>query len=218
VAADAITGTFKVDVATRLGMQSSTAPSFSPRPVAHSLLEPEGLAAALDCDAIICCVDRPLPRFVLNVLANAHLIPIIDGGILARVTNAGLPLHIDWRIHTVGPERACLYCLGALLRSDVALDRDGKLDDPDYIAALSPADRERYARRNVFPFSLSVAAHEVLQLVGLISGMTRVGGIGPQHYHAYPGTMSAEPSSRCATDCEIASVTGTATDLIPLAR
>ncbi|MGH9223533.1 MAG: hypothetical protein ACRD2W_07045 [Acidimicrobiales bacterium] len=51
----------------------------------------------------------------------------------------------------------------------MSLDRDGKLDDLDYIASLSPADRERYARRNVLAFSLSVAAHEVLQLVGLVS-------------------------------------------------
>ena len=75
----------------------------------------------------------------------------------------------------------------------LSLDRDGKLDDPDYIASLSPADRERYARRNVFAFSLSIAAHEVLQLVGLVARMPRVGGVGPQHYQAYPGVMTSRP-------------------------
>ena len=82
-----------------------------------------------------------LIRHVLNTLAYAHLIPVIDGGILARVNGLGNLQHIDWRIHTVGPGRACLYCLSALIRSDVALDRDGMLENPDYVTGLSPAGR-----------------------------------------------------------------------------
>jgi hypothetical protein len=205
----------KVGVAARTARQSSTAAYFLPRAVNASLLSPEGLAAALDCDVIICCVDRPWPRFVLNVIANAHMIPLIDGGILARVNDRGLPLHIDWRIHTTGPGRACLYCLGALLRSDVALDRAGKLDDPDYFRNLPVADQERYGRRNVFPFSLSVAAHEVLHLAGLLGGGQRVGGIGPQHYQAYPGVMTVAETTVCMPDCEMADIPP-ATSIEPL--
>jgi len=73
--------------------------------------------------------------------------------------------------------------------SDVSLDRSGKLDDPDYISGLSKGERARLSRRNVFAFSLSVASHEVLQLAGLITGHQRIGGTGPQSYHAYPGVM-----------------------------
>ena len=73
--------------------------------------------------------------------------------------------------------------------SDVSLDRSGKLDDPDYISGLSKGERARLSRRNVFAFSLSVASHEVLQLVGLITGHQRIGVTGPQSYHAYPGVM-----------------------------
>lgn len=210
---DAEAESLKVAVAARTASSSSTAEHFQPTQIPLSLLTSQGIDAALDCDVIICCVDRPLPRFVLNVMSNSHLIPVIDGGILARTRPDGRPLHIDWRIHTVGPERACLHCLGALLRSDVSLDRDGKLDDPDYIANLPPADRERYARRNVFPFSLSVAAHETLQLVGLVSGSQRIGGIGPQHYKAYPGEMTAEMISVCDPDCDIPQYTATCIDL-----
>src|SRR5262249_14063850 len=138
------------------------------------------------------------------------VIPVIDGGILARVREDGRLLHVDWRIHTVGPERACLYCLDAVRRSDVPLDRDGLLDDPDYIRGLSAADRERYGRRNVFAFSLSVAAHEVLQLVGMIAGNERIGGRGPQTYHAYPGTMDSCATEACAPECDIAPLTALA--------
>ena len=69
-----------------------------------------------------------------------------------------------------------VVCLDALRMSDVSLDRSGKLDDPDYISGLSKGERARLSRRNVFAFSLSVASHEVLQLVGLITGHQRIGG------------------------------------------
>jgi len=53
----------------------------------------------------------------------------------------------------------------------------------EYIKGLSEEDKAHFSRRNVFPFSLSVAGHEVLQLVGLITGQTRIGGTGPQVYN-----------------------------------
>lgn len=211
---DVSSGLSKVATARRLVEQSHTSDDFKVTEIAYSLLSPEGLAAALDCDVLISCVDRPWPRHVLNALSYAHLIPVVDGGIIARVNDAGRLLHVDWRIHTVGPERACLYCLDALLRSDVALDREGMLDDPDYVAGLSQADRERYRRRNVFAFSLSVAAHEALQLVTLITGNGRVGGIGPQTYHAYPGIMEVDGSTACTSNCDVKDLTATAVQVI----
>jgi hypothetical protein len=208
--ADAIAGTHKVDVSKSLVDQTHTSTAFLARAVPHSLLEAPGLGAALDCDVLMCCVDRPWPRHVLNVIAYAHLIPVIDGGILARVSESGRLLHVDWRIHTVGPGRACLYCIDAIRRSDVALDRDGKLDDPDYVKGLSAADRERYGRRNVFAFSLSVASHQVLQLVGVVTGNARIGGDGAQTYHAYPGVMDVESRPACLDECDIAPLTANA--------
>jgi hypothetical protein len=210
-AADVAAGLSKVQVAARNVTGAATASALDLNPVNASLLDATGLAAALDCDVLISCVDRPWPRFVLNNIAYAHLIPVIDGGIAARVKADGTPLHVDWRIHTVGPENACLVCQGALKRSDVALDMEGKLDDPDYIKGLSEADRARFSRRNVYAFSLSVAAHELLQLVGLLTGMARVGGIGPQSYHGYPGTMTVDQPV-CDADCEFAALTATAAD------
>ncbi len=207
---DADRHTRKVTVAKRAMARSHTAADPAVHALPLTLLNSGATAAALDCDVLICCVDRPWPRWLLNTIAYTHLIPVIDGGILARVTADGRPLHIDWRIHTIGPGRACLLCLGALLRSDAALDRDGLLDDPDYLRGLSPADRERYNRRNVFPFSLSVAAHQTLHLAGLIAGSQRIAGIGPQHYAAYPSEMTVTPTAPCQPGCEIAALTASA--------
>ncbi|HZR02985.1 MAG TPA: ThiF family adenylyltransferase [Burkholderiales bacterium] len=199
----------KVEIAKRLVDASHTSARFSAIAINDGVHGKTGLANALDCDALLSCVDRPWPRHILNVLAYAHLIPVVDGGILVRVHDDRL-LHVDWRVHTVGPEHACLYCLDAMRRSDVALDRDGLLDDPDYLKGLSQAERERYGRRNVFAFSLSVASHQVLQLVGLITGNERVGGRGPQTYHAYPGVMEIRDTSSCLPDCDIQPLTAIA--------
>lgn len=203
-------GAYKVQVAARQARRSHTADVFDVTAVAERVQDPGGLGAVLNCDVLICCVDRPWPRHVLNVISNAHLIPMIDGGILAVVDDKKRLVHVDWRIHTVGPGRACVYCLDAVRRSDAALDRDGKLDDPDYVAGLSADDRARFSRRNVFAFSLSVASHEVLQLVGLVTGKARVGGVGPQHYHAYPGRMDVEPTRVCDGGCDLLESTATA--------
>ena len=213
----------KVEVAVNATTRSSTAcelnlfsiPHSVLFSIPHSVLAPEGFAAALDCDVLICCVDRPWPRHLLNIMAYSHLIPVIDGGIFSAVKPDGTPLHVAWSIHTIGPDHACLVCLNALLRSDVGLDREGLLDDPDYIAGLSEEEKAKYARRNVFPFSMSVTAHEVLQLVGLLTGFTRIGGTGPQRYNCFPGTMTLDAVSTCNEDCEFAEQTATAADLTP---
>jgi molybdopterin-synthase adenylyltransferase len=212
--ADVLAGLTKVQVAARATAMSHTATDMDLRVVPSSLLTPAGLRAALDCDVLVSCVDRPWPRHLLNAIAYSQLIPVIDGGILARVKPDGTPLHVDWRIHTVGPDRACLVCLGALRRSDVRLEKDGKLDDPDYVEGLSEEDKAFISRRNVFPFSMSVAAHEVLQLIGLVTGQARIGGRGPQRYHAYPGEMHVLDAA-CDPACEFQSLTASAVDLTP---
>ncbi len=209
--ADVTAGLLKVQVAARATSLSHTAPDLELEVVPVSVLTPTGLAAALDCDALVCCVDRPWPRHLLNALAYSHLVPVVDGGIYARVTADGTPLHVDWRIHIAGPERGCMVCLGALRRSDVALDREGMLDDPDYLQGLPEYDLAALSRRNVFPFSMSVGAHQVLQLVGLVTGMERIGGRGPQMYHAYPGQMEILADA-CTADCEYLALTATAAD------
>lgn len=210
---DALDSTPKALVAARLLEGSHTAAQLMVDPFVGNLLSHEGLRRALDCDVLISCVDRPAPRHLLNALAYAHLIPVIDGGIMARVGVSGRLLHADWRIHTVGPGKPCLVCLDALRLEDIALDQAGKLDDPEYIKGLGHEFSPLLARQNVFPFSLSVAAHEVLQLVGLVTGEDRVGGIGAQTYHCYPGTMEVLPSGACVPGCQYAALTASAADL-----
>ena len=209
---DAIQMTPKVIVAELLVQATHTAKQFHVESYHGSLLQPEGLQRALDCDVLFSCVDRPLPRHLLNALAYAHLIPVVDGGIFAKV-NKGHLLHVDWRIHIAGPGRPCLLCLGALRREDISLDKAGLLDDPVYIKGLGPEFDPILSRQNVFPFSLNVASFEVLQFIGLVTGQSRIGGLGAQIYHCYPGNMEVLDMQKCGQDCEYTALTASAQDL-----
>ena len=116
--------------------------------------------AALDCDVIFSCVDRPLARDVLNYIAYAHLIPVIDGGVSVETdTTRDKLFSAHWRAHLVTPYHQCMRCSGQYNSSNVVLELDGSLDDPSYINNLPESERNR--NQNVFPFSLSVAAMEV---------------------------------------------------------
>jgi len=210
---DAVEGTSKVIVSKRLIQSTHTAPTLTIADYTGTLISEDGLRSALDCDVLFSCVDRPYPRHVLNALAYGHLIPVIDGGIFAKVADGKL-VHADWRIHTIGPDHACMMCLGAITREGVALDREGKLDDPKYIEGLGPEFSPLLARQNVFPFSLSVAAHEVLQFVGLVTGVQRIGGTHPQFYHCYPGEMVALHQDSCVPECEYKAITSSASQLL----
>lgn len=202
----------KVFVSARMLKRSHTAPRFKVSAHQENLLDPKALSKALDCDVLFSCVDRPAPRHMLNAMAYAHLIPVIDGGILAKVEGQRV-LHVNWRVHTVGPGFPCMTCVGALSYGSIQLDLDGKLDDPEYIKDLSNQVDHLVARQNVFPFSMSVAAHEVLQFVGLLTGLEKIGGTGPQMYHCYPGTMEVLKVDRCHHGCQYRALTASACDL-----
>jgi molybdopterin-synthase adenylyltransferase len=209
---DAVKRTPKVNVAKRLIKATHTSEQMHIETYLGSLLDYEGLQRALDCDVLFSCVDRPLPRHLLNALAYAHLIPVVDGGILAKM-NKGLLLHANWRAHTIGPGHPCLVCLDALRREDIALDRDGLLDDPAYIAGLRDEFNPLVSRQNIFPFSMNVASLEVLQFIGLVTNQIRIGRSGAQIYHCYPGITEVLVQCACDLECEYMTLTASAQDL-----
>ena len=202
----------KVTISKRLITASHTSENLQAIPVICDVTSQEGIKRSLDCDMLFSCVDRPWPRHHLNALSYSHLIPVIDGGIIAKIKN-DRPVHVDWRIHTVGPEKKCLVCLGALKRGEIDLDRRGMLDDQNYIRNMDENMKHLVSRENVFAFSMSLAAHEVIQFVGLVTGLTRIGGVGPQFYHAFPGRMEVSELERCDLECNYNELTSSAEDL-----
>src|SRR5207245_11697898 len=139
----------KIDVIKRNLVKSATNDNFLCEISDDSVVEEEGYRYALDCDVIFSCVDRPWPRQVLNHLSYSCLISLIDGGISFNVPKGKL-VHGMYRAQTVGPERACLNCLGAYNAAQVQIDRDGMFDDPDYIKKQEAKNGP--SRQNIMPF------------------------------------------------------------------
>lgn len=170
---DARLGRRKTEVAGRLARDAATAANF--QFIAHdvNITTPDGLAAALDYDVIFSCVDRPWPRSILNEIAYSDLIPVIDGGISLDTLPTGGMRGATWRMHTLVPGRACMECNGQLDINDLALERNGLLDDPEYIknAGMAP----RLGSPNVAVLAASVSAGQLAQFVSLVA---QPGGLG----------------------------------------
>jgi len=197
-------GKLKVDVTAKRMKSAATASRILVEKVPFSVVEEEGYQAALDCDVIFSCVDRPRARKILNHLAYAHLIPVIDGGIAVRFKNGEFS-GVDWQVQTVAPGRICLECLGAFTVGDAATEEAGMLDDPSYLKGL-PADHNFKRNENVFPFSENLASLEVFQLVALVTGAAGQSEFGIQRFRWIPGIMDYDLSRVCEPYCDINSL------------
>jgi hypothetical protein len=176
-------------------------PEFRVDALEHSVVEREGFAAAADCDVLFSCVDRPWPRHALNLLAYAHLIPVVDGGIAVRNVRGRLR-RADWRAHLASPGRRCLTCLGQYDVADVALEREGYLDDPHYIQGLAD-DHPGRRSENVMAFSSSVASMEVVQMLTAIVAPGNVPDVGAHIYHFGGGRLDRDIRD-CDDECPFA--------------
>lgn len=206
----------KVDVAADALIQHATAERFTAERHACSIHDVAGYEAALDCDILFSCVDRPLPRHILNLMAYAHGIPVVDGGIFVRRAASGRLIGADWRAHTVGPRRRCLACIGQYDLGLVQADRQGLLDDPKYIEAL-PGDHPLRAKENVFAFSAACASALMLQFLQSVIAPSGCASPGRQLYHFVPGILDTEVEpSGCESTCTIDSVVGQGDAVRPL--
>jgi molybdopterin-synthase adenylyltransferase len=193
-------GTLKVDVSKRQIQNSSTASKVIVVTVPYKLSEQKAYSAALDCDIIFSCVDRPLGRYILNHLAYSHLIPVIDGGIRVSFDDSKVFESADWQFQTVAPEKPCLQCLEAYNPADVSLEKSGMLDKPSYLDGL-PEDHPLKSNENVFPFSAHLASFEVFHLMALVTGIGNVHDFGIQRYRYKHGYLSSYNDRMCKPKC-----------------
>lgn len=199
----------KVKVACLADYLGSVATShyFDVLSIPKSLAEKEAQAAALDCDVLFSCVDRPWGRHLLNQISLAHGIPVVDGGIAARTNRSGELAAADWRSHVVAPSRACMRCLGQYDLGWVQAEREGSLDNPRYIAGL-PDGHPLKARQNVSAFALACASRLLLQFISMVVEPLGENCFGAEHYHFVGDYWEPKSSPVCDHDCPLNAVVG----------
>ncbi|MYB88684.1 MAG: ThiF family adenylyltransferase [Proteobacteria bacterium] len=193
-------GRYKVDVAGEHIYKHATADQVDVRVHKKSVTRERGQAAALDCDVLFSCVDRPWPRQVLNMLAYAHHIPVVDGGVHVRVKSDGTMRSAEWGAHVAVSGRACLECLGQFDPANVTLERQGFLDDPSYIQGL-PRNHILRMNENVFGFGLCAAGMMVSQFLSMVVRPVGIGNPGVQTYHFATGMMDNDFEVQCNPGC-----------------
>lgn len=200
-------GLSKVEAIKKMILKVGTSPSIDVETTEYSVCEKEGYMKALDCDVIFSCVDRPWPRQVLNFISYVHLIPVIDGGILVRTNSANTGLiGADWKTQTIGYQRPCLECSGQYKTANAILEKEGKFDDPSYIAGSDIA-LPIEVHENVYPFSSSLASFEVMQLLNMLV-MPKARASGQQTYHFSIGQLEHNKNATCFSGCYFPTVTG----------
>lgn len=198
-------GKFKVETQAKHLERCATAKPFRSDPIIAAIYEDAGFRAALDCDILFACVDRPWGRYILNLIAYAHLIPVIDGGIAVCTNRYGKIISADWRAHTATNGRACLQCLGQYDPGLVQAEREGALDDPKYISGL-PKGHPLKARENVFAFSMACASMQMLQMLAFTIAPLGRANPGAQLYH-FVGNKTEPPNYQgCHPECQYPSL------------
>ena len=192
-------GKRKVDLAKRAVSSHATAKNVRVTALPLSIRDRIAYKAAIDCDILFSCVDRrPIGRDVLNYIAYAHMIPVIDGGVSIETLNDHLH-SAHWRAHLVGPQLQCMRCLGQYNSSDVSMELDGSLDNPSYIENLPPEEQPN--NRNVFPFGLSVAAMEVNLMLRHLLAQAWWPVVQQQDYQYVKGEICIT-EGKCYGSCE----------------
>lgn len=212
---DRLTNVFKNDVdkakvlAVKNGIErSATSPNISIDCCEYSICEKVGFETALNCDLLFSCVDRHWGRQILNFISYAHLIPVIDGGIMVRTNKRNTKIvGADWKAQTIGYKRCCLECLGQYKTEYAALEKSGLLDDPKYIKGLEDSGFIN-AHENVFVFSSHLASLEVLQMLNLFLSPSGFADVGQQMHHFVLGEMETDKKKVCDVNCFFQTIVG----------
>ncbi len=120
------------------------------------------------CDFVLSCVDRHLPRALLNRLSYDKAVPVIDMGSAFRVNAEGKVAAGAGRVVVVGPGRPCLACWGHI---DPNRTRIESLSETDRAREVTDGyiDGAEVAQPSVVAFNTAVAGAAVVELMRLVT-------------------------------------------------
>ncbi len=155
-------GKFKADFLKKKLLKHSVNKNVELKSVIQPIQSESAFRNALDCDIIFSCVDKPLARDVLNHIAYAHLVPVIDGGVAVHKRYDKF-FDARWSSHIVAYGSKCMLCRKQYTTSEVSMELDGSLENPSYIESLH--SKQGQGNANVFPFSQNLSSMEVLMMI-----------------------------------------------------
>jgi hypothetical protein len=201
----------KVEVYSRVAKEAATAPGFQVFPFRESVAESAGLNHLLDCDIVVAAADDAFARQVLDHMAYAHLIPVIDGGTtlvpdsLSMMLTAGKS-----QIAAAGAEHACLECQGVYSQEEATVAREsatwGKYIDVETRGELVTSRQLRAP--SVICNNGLVASLIGLRILAIALRVTPATLRGTQRYYVEDGTLAWGAVKGCRSDCLKASWSG----------
>jgi len=208
----------KAKVARRVAERSASSDSFSARAVIGSVVEDRttdcaALGAALDCDILLNAADTHWVRKVLDEVAYAHLIPVLDGGteLIVDEDADGLAHSSASEIAAAGPGHPCLNCTGAWIDGDrkegVVRDRkppNERIGPGGLYADVRDGDGEDAPRDPSIVTTNGVVASVMMErLHAIVVGTTDETLVGKQVYRPASGAMnwSKDNSGNRTTTC-----------------
>jgi hypothetical protein len=158
--------TWKVDVAARyaerLGMGTEV------RCLRGHLGQDVPLEEIEECDLVLSCVDRHLPRALLNRLSYDKAVPVIDMGSAFRLNSDGKVVAGAGRVVVVGPGRPCLACWGHIDPNRIRIESLPEADRAREVAD-GYIDGAEVAQPSVVAFNTAVAGGAVIELMRLVT-------------------------------------------------
>ena len=158
--------TWKVDVAARyatsLGLGTHVQVMHGRLGADVSVEDVEG------CDLVLSCVDRQVPRALLNRLAYAKGVPVIDMGSAFRVDDSDRVTAGAGRVVIVGPGRRCLACWGHIDPDRLRIE-SLSADERAIQAAEGYVDGADIPQPSVVAFNTTIAGAAVVELLRLVT-------------------------------------------------
>ena len=192
-------GQYKVLLAEKYLKKSATASNFNVKAHTSYLQNETCYKSALDCDILFSCVDRPLPKDILNNIAYVHYIPVIFGGIFIDTKIDSKLAQAIWSVSVLSPKFQCLRCDKQYTTSDVIQEVDGSFDDPSYMRQESGLSNQ-----NVFPFSTNLASAMVLEMIRFIISEDWWSHVGKKtRYNLIAKNIKISSDKKCEENCVV---------------
>lgn len=164
--------TWKVDVAARYAERLGIGTEV--RCVRGHLGRDVKTAEIEECDLVLSCVDRHLPRALLNRLSYDMAVLVIDMGSAFRVNSEGKIVAGAGRVVVVGPGRPCLACWGHIDPNRMRIE---SLSETDRAREVTDGyiDGAEVAQPSVVAFNTAIAGAAVIELMRLVTEFAGAG-------------------------------------------